>query len=52
MKYGMDIHVHAALGGSNSCAAVSHGSFEQINARRVIALAPGATKIDLISQQI
>ena len=41
----MDIHVHAALGGSNSCAAVSHGSLEQI-------LALGATKTDLISQQI
>src|SRR5919112_6651025 len=49
----MDLHVHAAFGGSNSCcAAVSHGSLEHINARRVNALAPGATKTDLISQQI
>ena len=41
----MDINVHAALGESNSCAAASHGSMEQI-------LALGATETDLIPQQI
>ena len=45
----MDIHVHVAIGGGNSCcAAVSHGSLEHINARRVNALTPGATETDLV----